>query len=68
MSEDGQYLACAITWRKDAKIHIYEVGTGLTLCGRDATEGWAVGRKDPTCRECSRAFARLSQQHPAIDG
>ena len=63
---DNHYLAVALSWRKDAKVHIYEVGAGITLCGKNALDGWALESQDPTCRGCRRAWARINSQHPLL--
>jgi len=59
-------MPVALSWRKDSRIHYYEVGADVTLCGRDASKGWVVEQKEGTCRGCSRAFARLMHPHPLL--
>jgi len=62
----GIIMPVALSWRKDSRIHYTELGSNLTLCGRDASKGWIVEQKEGTCRACSRAFARFKHPHPSL--
>lgn len=52
----------ALAWRIDAKTHVRV--NGMTLCGQVAHDAWTITGRDVTCRECKRAYARISQPHP----
>jgi len=55
-----------ITWRSDAAVHAFEVGSVVPLCSKanPSKEKYETERL-PTCRSCSRRAARLLQPHPS---
>ena len=75
MSE-GKYIFAMITWRHDAAVHVFEAEQpahlgddqnrgSVAICGAIAEEGLCETDREPTCRECRRAYARLTQPHPS---
>lgn len=55
----------ATSWRMDAAIHLYDGHKGVLVCGTAFDEMWVItSAEEPTCRGCSRAFARANATHP----